>query len=247
VALTREGEIFLARCREAVASIQSGRETVSESRRVPRGEVHVTTSPILSRFVVAPLGPFLARHPRLSFRLTVTDRLVRLAEEGIDVAVRIGELRDSALVARRLRATRWVTVASPSFVARHGPPSHPRDLERLECLRFVGPDGRPREWLFADPGSRQPPYPVRVEGRVLVDEGERLLDAAIAGVGVCQVLDFMVGPRISDGTLVEVLGSHAAAGPPITALAAPERGRSANVRAIFTFLAEVFRAPAAPP
>ena len=240
VSLTPEGTVFLARCRDAVASVQSGRELVSESRRAPRGEVLVSTTPILSGIAVSQLGSLLTRYPKLSIRFTFTDRMVRLAEEGIDVAVRIGELGDSSLVSRRLRGSRWVTLAAPSYVARHGPPAHPRDLERLDCLRFVAPDGRPRDWWFADPPDRAP-YAMRVSGSVLLDQGERLLDAAMAGIGACQVLDFMVGPLLREGRLVEILGTYAAEGPPITALAAPERSRTPNVRALFAYFAEAFR------
>lgn len=245
VALTQEGAVFLERCRDAISSLQAGREQLSESRRHPRGELVVTLPFILGRLVIPELAKIAARYPGLSFRMSLTDRLVRLVEEGVDVAVRVGSKEDSSLIARKLRGSRWVTVAAPSWVARHGPPAHPDDLAGHDCLRFVAPNGRPRDWTFADPATGRT-LPTRVTGRLLVDHGEHLLEAAAAGLGICQVLDLMVGESLRSGRLVEVLGSWAAPGPDIHALATPERSRSPNVRAFFAFLTDLFHRMEAP-
>jgi DNA-binding transcriptional LysR family regulator len=247
VALTPEGAAFLARAREAVTSLQSARETVADARRQPRGEVTLTVSAVVARPLMRALPRLAARHPQLAFRVSVTDRLARLAEEGVDVAVRVGALADSGLVARPLRATRWVTVVAPAYLARHPAPAAPEDLEGHDCLRFLATNGRPRDFTFAGAGQAAP-RAVRVSGRLLVDQGEHLLEAALGGLGVCQVLDFMVVGHLAAGRLVELLPGHAAAGPPIQAVALPERARSANVRALFAFLVEAFarlEAPAA--
>ncbi len=237
VSLTPEGSIFLARARDAIASVTDARELVSSARRQPHGEVKLTVPPVLSGLVVAGLPRLTTRYPKLTVRFVVTDRVTSLMEDGIDVAVRMGPLPESSLVARRLRGSRWVTLAAPSYVAAHGPPTHPRELDQHDCIRFVAPDGRPREWAFTGLGSEST---LKVSGRVLLDQGERLIDAAVAGLGVCQVLDLMVGTHVLEGRLVELLGTHAAEGPTLTALARPERSRSANVRAVFTYLAETF-------
>lgn len=243
VVVTPEGTTFLARCRDAIASVTAGRELVSERGRQPHGEVTLTVPPVLSRLLVAGLPRLASRYPKLTTRFVVTDRVANLSDEGIDVAVRMGPLPESSLVARRLRGSRWVTLAAPSYVASHGLPASPRDLERFECIRFVAPDGRARDWTFAEPKGGT--STIKVDGRVLVDQGERLIDAAVAGLGVCQVLDLMVGPHVRDGRLVPLLASFAAEGPAITALARPERSRSPNVRAVFAYLAETFRDPEA--
>jgi len=240
VAPTREGTLFLERCREAISSLQAGREQLSESRRMPRGEIVVTLPFVLGRVVISELPKITARYPNLRFRISLTDRFVRLVDEGVDVAVRIGTREDSSLIARKLRGSRWVTVAAPSWVARHGPPAHPDDLARHECLRFVATNGRPRDWTFQDPASGRP-FTTRIAGRLLVDHGEHLLEAVAAGLGLCQVFDFMVGESLRAGRLVEVLGTWAAPGPDIAALATPEGSRSPNVRAFFGFLTDVFQ------
>jgi DNA-binding transcriptional LysR family regulator len=239
VALTPEGAAFLARARDAVASLQAARETVADARRQPRGEVALTVSAVVARPVLRALPRLAERHPQLAFRVSVTDRLVRLAEEGVDVAVRVGALDDSGLVARPLRATRWATVASPAYLARHRTPATPADLAGHDCLRFLAPNGRPREFTFAERGEARP-RAVRVSGRLVVDQGEHLLEAALGGLGICQVLDFMVADHLAAGRLVELLAAQAGAGPPIQAVSTPERARSANVRALFAFLVETF-------
>jgi DNA-binding transcriptional LysR family regulator len=239
VAMTPEGAAFQDRCREAIASLEAGREAVSEARRQPRGDVHLSMPFILGRIVVPALPRLAARYPNLRFRLSMTDRLVRLVDDQVDVAFRIGDLPDSRLVSRRLRGSRWVTVAAPSYIARAGRPAQPSDLVRHDLLVFVAPNGRPRAWSFRDPRTGAP-IATPVEPRLLLDHGDHLLTAAIAGLGVCQVLDFMTTDPLGDGRLVEVLATHAAEGPPVHALTAPERSRAANVRAVMAFLAETF-------
>jgi DNA-binding transcriptional LysR family regulator len=246
VSLTPEGSAFLERCREAILSVQTGRELLTQARKAPRGELRVTLPFILGNLVVPRMATLSARYPELSFRVAMTDRPLRLAEEGVDVAVRIGVPADSGLIGRHLRDSRWVTVGAPTYVARRGPPSHPGDLAGHNCLHFVAPDGRPREWTFLEPASGEA-RPTRVEGNFSIDHGEHLLAAAVSGLGLCQVLDFMVEEHLREGRLVEVLASYSAAGPPIYALCTAERRRSPNVTAFLAFLAEVFlSAPARP-
>jgi DNA-binding transcriptional LysR family regulator len=237
VAPTREGEVFLERCRQAVLAVQGARDAMASTRREPQGEILVTLSFVLAPLVVPRLARLGAQYPRLSFRLNLSDRLARLSHESYDVAIRMGELADSSLVSRRLRRTRWVTVAAPSYLARHPAPREPADLERHNCLRFIGPNGRPREWTFAG-GARARLLPTR--GNLLIDHGTYLMSAAESGMGLCQVLDFMVDGRLRDGTLVEVLGGFSAEGPAIHALATPSRAGSANVRAFVRFLVDAF-------
>ncbi len=121
--------------------MQAGRELVAQAQKVAEGELKVSMPLILGRLVVPELGRLSARHPRLSFNLSLTDRFTRMAEEGVDVAVRIGELEDSSLVSRTLRVPQWVTVASPAYLGRGGTPRHYKELERHACLKFVTPSG----------------------------------------------------------------------------------------------------------
>lgn len=237
VALTREGEELFARGREAVLGVQGARAAVLGARREPRGTVEVSLPPILASFVVPGLVGLSARYPRLSYRVRVTDRLARLATEGIDVAIRMGELEDSSHVARLLRRTRWVTVASPGYLARHPAPRRPADLADHNALVFLGPNGRPRAYTFEIDGARET---LDVAGNLTIDHGGELLVAAESGLGVAQVLDFMVAGALAAGRLSEVLPRYAAEGPAIHALSPVARAGSAPVRAFLRFLVEAF-------
>ena len=241
VALTPEGEQFYSRCRDAISSVQAGRELLTESQRQPAGELKLTVPFVLGRLVTLELPVLAARYPRLSFRLSTTDRFVRLAEEGVDVAVRIGTLSDSSLVATRLRTSRWVTVASPAYLAQRGTPREPGELHAHSCLQFLATDGRPRDWSFVEPRSRAV-VTAKVKGRALMDQGEHLLTAAETGLGIAQLFDFMVAEQLERGLLIEVLAPWAAAGPPIHAVATPERAKAPAVRALLQHVSETLRA-----
>jgi DNA-binding transcriptional LysR family regulator len=234
VALTREGAEFFERCRPAVLGVQGAREAIQTLRGEPQGQIAVTLPFILAPFVVPGLARLGPQYPKLTFSLHLSDRIARLADESYDVAIRIGELPSSTNISRLLRETRWVTVAAPSYLARRPAPRTPEELGGHNCLRFVAPNGKPRPWSFAG-GD------VAVAGNLLVDHGPELVSAARAGLGLCQVLDFMVHELVRDGALVEVLAAHAAAGPRIHALATASRARSANVRAFLQFLVHAFR------
>lgn len=234
VRLTPEGRVYLDRCQQAVASLQTARELVSQSLQEPRGEVRVTLSPVLARIVIGGLPHLLARHPHLTVRVHTTDRVSHLAEESIDVAIRLGGREDSALVARTLLRPRWRTVAAPALLARHGTPTSPSDLERLPAVRFVGPTGRTAPWAYAD-GSRP-----QVTGALVTDSGEQVVRAAVAGVGVAHALDFMVEDELREGRLVSVLDALATDGPLVSAVSTPERAKTPNVRAVVGWLAETF-------
>src|SRR5262249_4050869 len=142
VSTTVEGEVFLRRCRDAVDQLLAARAAASEAQRAPRGVLRVSLPPVLARSVFLPALPqLLPRHAMLTIEAVLTDRFVRLAEENIEVAVRIGKVSDASAVARKLRRIRWMTVASPSYLARRGTPKTPGDLAGHNGLAFVLPTG----------------------------------------------------------------------------------------------------------
>jgi len=230
VVVTPEGAKYQERCHEAIRLMQAARAELSQARRQPSGELRVSASLILGPVIVPELATLGARYPKLSFRLALNDRVTRLLDENIDVAVRVGARTDSTLVSRRLLSPRWMTVASPAFLARHGTPQRPAELEHYNCLRFVAPNGKPRNFSFRDPRTSRVDV-VAVSGNLEVDHGGHLLDAALAGQGVVQVLDFMAHPWLAQGKLSELLSEHAADGPGVFAVTTPERQRSPSVRA----------------
>lgn len=235
VSLTEDGQLFYERCREAVAQLELGRESLARRERAPRGVLTLTASPILSNLLAPSLARFSARHPAVFIRLLVTDHPSRMADEGIDVAIRIGELDDSSLVAKRLFGTRWVIAGSPEYLARHGAPKRIDDLSRHACLRFLRPRGTPQGFeVRQDDGE---PRTVRVDGPLAVDQGGVLVAAALAGMGLVQAPDFVVEPLLENASLVEVLAERAPDGPPVHVLTLPGR-RPARVSAFVRFASE---------
>lgn len=249
VALTPEGKVFHARSRDAVASVRAGHAQLTRSRAQPRGDVRISASFILGPSLVAGLPALAARYPELVVHVELTDRVSNLLAEDVDLALRVGARTSSTLVSRILHRPRWVTVAAPDYLARHPAPARPADLARHTCLRFVDPRGRPLPWWFVEEAGAAP-TPHEVTGNVLINNGELLRTAALAGAGVAQLLDFMAEGLVREHRLVEVLGAFRAPGPPIHAVTPPERSRSANVRAILDFASAMFdqrrNAPSAP-
>jgi len=235
VSLTREGELFFESCRAAVTAVMGARALVEGARREPEGELVVSVPFVVAALVPPALGVLRARHPRLSFRLVVTDRLTRLGEEAVDVALRVGALTDSALVARRIRDTRLVVVASPAYLARAGTPQSPAELTAHDAIALIAPNGKPHPWLFRS-------GPVEVKPRLALDHAPSLVDALLAGLGVAQVLDFMVDALVRVGRLVPLFAEEVAPGPPVHAVCAPGRRATPRVRAAFEAFAGAFSA-----
>lgn len=236
VALSDEGALFYARCEEAMQQVRTGREQLARAQRVPRGELCVSLPFVLGRRLIGSLGRFIARYPTLHVDLRFTDRKVRLVDERVDVAIRVGPLADSALVSRKLADTRWVTAASPAYLARAGTPNRVDELTAHACVRFKSTRGRVVPWTF----HAQPR--VSVPGCLDLDQGDLILDAALTGVGLVQVFDHMARPHLDAGRLVEVLAAEAAPGPSIFAVCRPGQRSTPKVRALMDFLIETFHA-----
>lgn len=232
--LTAEGALFLERARGALAQVEGAREAVVASRRVAAGEVVLSTSPVLVPQVLAALGALAQRHPGLSARLGVSDRLARLVEEKVDVAIRLGALESSGLRSRKLCETRWVTVASPGYLAARGAPRAPAELGQHRLLVFVGPSGRVRWPTFGGRALEAPPA-------LVCDHGRALLDAALAGLGVAQVLDLMVEGLVREGRLVPLFEHEDLEGPAVHAVYVAGKGGVARVRAVLDALTAAFR------
>lgn len=233
VALTRQGELFFERCQQALAAVRGAREALASAHQQPSGRLGISVPFIAAKLLTPALALLSSRYPSLTFDVRVSDQLSRFAEEPVDVAVRIGTLAASSLVARKLQRTRLLTVASPVYLAKHGTPTRAAQLHEHQCLVVRGPDNKPRAfWLSSGEFAVQP--------TLLVDHGPTLIDAALAGLGITQGFDFMVKELLRDGKLVELLPELAAKGPDIFAVCPAGRRASANVRAAFDALAEVF-------
>ncbi len=237
LSLTPAGQTYFERARAILADVEEAEQAVAELGRDPRGLLRVNAPMSFGTLHLAPaVADFMSRHPNVELDLELTDRFVDLVEEGWDIAVRIGRLRDSSLIARRLAPSRLVTVASPAYLARMGTPERPEDLTRHECLLYTTPSN-PSVWPFRVEGEVRS---VRVQGRMRVNNGDAILEAVRAGLGLAVLPTFMTHADLRSGRLVTVLDSYEAADFAIHAVWPHHRHLSPKVRAFVDFLAERF-------
>lgn len=202
VALTQEGEAFLREAQTLLAAEAQALASVGQGRTAPQGRLRVSCSSSFGRQHVSPALPeFLERYPGISLDFRLTDRVVDLIEEGVDLAIRVGALRDSTLIARKLASNRRTLCASPAYLAARGVPKHPGDLTAHECLIL----GEQRDWRFVTPGGM---LSVRVGGRLASDNGEVLRDAVLAGCGIALKSTWDIGAHLQRGALVPVLPAY---------------------------------------
>ncbi len=233
VSLTREGELFFESCRPAVTSVLAARTLMESARREPQGELVVSVPFVVAALIPPALVALRARYPRLSFRLVVSDRISRLGEDPIDVAVRVGPLAASSLIARRLCGTRLVVVASPGYLARAGTPASPAGLAAHDTVVWVAPHGKAHPWAFSS-------GPIEVKPRLVLDHAPSLIDAVLAGLGVAQLFDFMADAHLRAGRLVQLFPEQSVDGPLVHALCSPDRRATPRVRAAFEAFADAF-------
>jgi LysR family transcriptional regulator for bpeEF and oprC len=230
VALSEEGALFLARCQDAMRLLTEGRAAASAAGQEVSGELVVSASPALSRLVCGALARLAEAQPALVVHVRFEDQLARLVEDQVHVAVRMGALVDSSLVARLIMRTTWTLVASPAYIAARGAPEDADGLAAHRCVKFFGLRGQPVEWTLAQAPQRRTPT------NATLDQGALLLDAAMAGAGICQVMRFMVEDELARGALVELLPTLAVEGPPINALCLASQQRHPRVRAFIDAL-----------
>lgn len=235
VVLTDAGARLLPHFRQAVDALSAGQAALHESTTAVRGTLRVSLPFVLGSLLVESLPSFLADFPEVTFDLRFTDRFVWLLEEDVDVALRIGELPDSSLVAKRLGRLAWLTLASPRYLKQRGTPNRPQDLRDHQCLKFRAPSGVPIEWVFAQSASGGG-RALSLPNSHVFDQGERLLDAAVAGLGVAQVFAFLAREALQSGRVRAILTEYTAPGPPLHALVKPGQAKVARIRALLEAL-----------
>ncbi len=237
---TDVGAAFYERCRRIVAEAEEAEQAVTRLQSTPRGLLRVN-GPVSfgTRYLAPALPRLLAACPELEIDLVLNDWYVDLVTEGYDVAVRIGTLDDSSLVARRLAEMRLILVASPAYLQAAGVPSHPRDLAGHACLRYAYQ--RTTGWRLHDATGEE--VRVAVRGQLRANSGEALLRAARADAGVVLVPEFMAAADLAAGRLVRVLPAWTGPFGAVHAVWPTSRHLSAKVRAFVDFLVELFDPP----
>ena len=230
--LTEAGSRYLVRVRRVLGEVDEAEEAARGERERPRGRLAVTAPVIFGRLHVAPLlRLYMGLYPEVTAELHLNDHNVHLVEEGVDVGIRIGALQDSTLVVRRLGATRRVLVASPAYLAAHGRPVRPGDLEAHAVVHF-GPAHGTAEWTFvegAEGAGREVRIPVRP--RFATNNGDTAIDFARESFGLVRALHYQVAPDVAAGRLEIVLAAYEPPPSPIHAVFPSARLLPARVRA----------------
>jgi LysR family transcriptional regulator for bpeEF and oprC len=235
VTLTDEGRRFYEHAVRILGDVAAAEAAVGGREAELSGVLRVTTSSGFGRIVVMPLiAGFSAVHPQLVVDVLVSDRYVDLIEEGVDLAIRLGELADTALIARRVGASRRITVASPTYLARAGVPKHPRDLAAHAGIAFTFRRA-PRPWAFATPEGR---FELTPAAPVSVNDAELVRAAVLAGMGIAQAPEWLFAADVAAGRVTQLLEHYPGDVTPVQAVFAAGRRASRKVRAFADALAE---------
>ncbi len=234
LSLTEAGARYLATTRQLLEDIEDGERAAAGEHGVPTGRLAVTASVMFSRLHLMPvIGEFLAAQPKVAMSLLSVDRVTNLVDEGIDVAVRIGDLEDSTLRARRVGYVRRLLVASPDYLEQHGAPDHPKALKDHQTIAFTSLLAF-SEWRMFEDGRA---LSVRQEPRLQLNDPGAAINAAEAGLGITQVLSYMVRDALATGRLVTVLEAFAPPESPVHLVYPEGRALPAKTRAFLDFAA----------
>ena len=239
LSLTEAGADYVTACKRILEEISAADRKASGEYVAPRGELVMTAPIVFGRLHVVPVvSAFLATYPAIHVRLLLTDRNAQLLEDHIDLALRIGALPDSAMIAVQVGAVRWVVCASPDFLAAHGRPKSPAELTKLPCVTF-DVAGAATPWIFArKSGDRNVP----VRSRLSVTTAEAALDAAAQGVGLTRVLSYQAARAIAEGRLQTVLDGFEPEALSVSLIYAPQRTLPLKTRSFIDFAVPRLRA-----
>ena len=240
VAPTQDGAAFYERCLRLVADVEEAENLFRHGASMPAGTLRVDVPGRIGRLIVAPALPdFLERYRGIDIELGVTDRAVDLVEDAVDCVLRIGELSDSGLIARPLGRLDLINVASPAYLARHGAPLAPDDLDGHLAVNYASPStGRVAPWEWMEEGAMHTRV---VRGRVSVNSAEAAIACCRAGLGLLQVPAYDVRRDMEAGALVEVMPLYRAAPMPATLLFPHRRQLSRRLQVFMSWLEDLLR------
>lgn len=237
LSLTEAGEQFWEYAQRALALIQEGEDSVTRLQGAPQGQLRINTPMSFGHLHIAPIIPqFLIENPKIDIDMHMNDRFIDLVEGNFDVGIRIGNLKDSSLVARRLTTCRRVICASPRYLEKHGTPQIPKDLANHNCMFYSYFQGG-AEWSLLGPEG---PTNVPPHGQYQVNNSEALREALLADLGIAHIPTFVVGPDIAAGQLIPILKDFRPPDLNIYAVFPERRYLPAKVRSILDFMVDQF-------
>lgn len=230
---TEVGQAFYERCKRILADVEEAEAAVTNLQTAPRGTLRISAPTSLGRIHLAPiLGEFMRTYPDISLDVSLNDRFVDLVDEGYDLAIRVGHLRDSSLIAARLASARRIAIASPAYLAARGEPQTLAELSTHECIVYTATDGGDVWRLNGADGPRT----IRISGRVHTNDGEVMCRLAMAGHGIAVVPTFVCDELLRTGQLKVILSAVLEDEVGIYAVYPHSRHLSPKVRALVDFL-----------
>lgn len=231
VSVTETGQIYFQHCRQVLDGLEEAERTITNFQSAPRGKLRITAPVTYGEKTIAPLvNDFVLRYPELELELNLTNRTLDLVAEGYDLAVRMGTLESSTLMARRLATRSQYVCASPQYLASHGTPHSLSELENHNCLQ-----GNQDHWRFQENNKAKS---LRIKGNITCGSGWALLDAASKGVGIVQLPDYYVQPHLDSGQLVALLTQYQQPDEGIWAVYPHNRHLSPKVRFLLDHLTQ---------
>lgn len=237
VSLTEVGSAYYERCKRILADVDEAEIAVSQAHSAPRGLLKLTAPTTFAHRHVAPhLPEFLDRYPEVEVQLLVNDRVVDLVDEGIDLAIRIAQLKDSSLIARKLAVNHRMIVASPDYVKKWGQPETPDQLSDHSLITYA-PGNPINDWHFMVDNQQKI---LRAKGTLAMNNGDSVLQTVLAGGGLAMLAAFMAGEHVKTGQLVTLLDDYVREDVPIYAVYPSGRHLSPKVRAFVDFLVDLY-------
>lgn len=234
--MTETGQRFYESALRLVDDYAALEALARDTQAAPSGLVRIAVAPVFGRLYVVPhLPAFFERFPGIRVEMFASDRYVNMIEEGVDLAIRHGDLADSTLTARRLATSPFVTVATPAYLERHGVPAAPADLARHACIVFTGRE-EIRPWSYRGGDGAKVLH--RPDGSFLTNDGEQIRAAVLSHLGIANLPAWLVMPELASGALTSVLRDHEMETTAISAVYPSRRGLTAKVRIFIDFLVE---------
>lgn len=238
VSVTADGAAYYERCLRILADVKDTEESLSHTKASPTGRLRIDIPTGLVHILIPALSDFFQKYPGLRVDVGCGDRPVELIEEGVDCAVRGGELADSTLIGRRVGIIDFVTCAAPSYLQKFGRPTHPRELTSHQCVNyFSSKTGRNFDWDFSKDGER---IQLALTGPIAVNNADAYLTAALSGLGIVQLSTLTIGDYFKTGQLEMILADWKTDSIPMHVVYPQNRHLSAKVRVFVEWVAEWF-------
>ncbi|MGP1664323.1 MAG: LysR family transcriptional regulator [Rhodanobacter sp.] len=243
--LTDDGASFHARCTQILADLAEATEAMGNARHHPVGKLRVAVHSTIGRAALIPnLAAFEQQYPDIRLELTMCDYHFDLNEEGYDCAIRMGALADSNLIARKLGYFNNVLCASPEYLRKYGTPTAIADLKNHRAINYVYPNtGKPYQWQFDGPGGH---ITLDIEAHMLINDGDSVIQAAVAGLGIIQVPHCLAASAITKGQLDVVMTDTVSTGSPVWIVYPQKRHLSARVQAFIEWISDLFQRTSEP-